>query len=255
MFSTLHTNSAAQTIDRIIDSYPVDQQEQVRSQLGIVLRAIVSMTLVEDIEGEMRLPATEILVNSPRISKHIEAGEIKEIVEEIESSVTYYGMQSMNQSLISLLANNRISFEQASEASLDPEDLSLKLRKMFPTIEEQFREGKMSPSPADFSQITELLETKRLYEELEERHAVKLQEKDDRIAELEAQLTDLRVTLEQSSDSSGEMSKRLEQARAEAKRVTEESTQKINALNERIRDLNQRLQQGGGKPQTGFFKR
>ena len=63
VFSTLHTNSAAQTVDRIIDSYPSEQQQQVRSQLGLVLRAIVSMTLVQDQDGDARLPACEILVN------------------------------------------------------------------------------------------------------------------------------------------------------------------------------------------------
>ena len=74
-------------------------------------------------------------------------------------------MQTMNQSLIALLAHDVITYEQAVRASLDPDDLSLKLRKMFPKIEDRFREGDMSPSPADFSQIIELLETKKLYEE------------------------------------------------------------------------------------------
>ena len=196
VFSTLHTNSAAQTVDRIIDSYPSEQQQQVRSQLALVLRAIVSMTLVQDKDGDTRLPACEILVNSPKISKHVENGEIKEITEEMESSVSFFRMQSMNQSLIALLAHNRITYDQALEASWDPDDLSLKLRKMFPTIEERFREGAMAPSPADFSEITGLLETKRLYEEMEERHKVKLAEKDDQISQLEQEIADLRATVD-----------------------------------------------------------
>ena len=132
VFSTLHTNNAAQTVDRIIDSYPADQQMQVRGQLALVLRAIVSMQLVEDHDGKSRLPACEILINSPKISKHIENGEIKEIPEEMENSVSFYHMQSMNQSLIALLAHNKITYEQAVDSSSDPDDLSLKLRKMFP---------------------------------------------------------------------------------------------------------------------------
>ncbi|MCD4749948.1 MAG: PilT/PilU family type 4a pilus ATPase [Thermoanaerobaculales bacterium] len=255
VFSTLHTNSAAQTVDRIIDSFPSDQQEQIRAQLGLVLRGIVSMTLVENKEATERLPACEILLNSPKISKHIEQGEIKEISEEMEKSVTYYKMQTMNQSLIGLLAHDVITYDQAIDASADPDDLSLKLRKMFPSIEEKFREGKMAPSAADFSQITELLETKHLYEELEERHKVKLQEKDDHIEQLEAEVKDLRATIEQSTDSSGEKNKELITAQAEVQRLNVESEKKINALNERIRDLNQRLKQSGGKPSTGFFKR
>ena len=83
VFSTLHTNNAAQTVDRIIDSYPSDQQVQVRGQLSLVLRAIVSMQLIQDKAATDRLPAVEILINSPKVSKHIENCEIKEIHEEM----------------------------------------------------------------------------------------------------------------------------------------------------------------------------
>jgi twitching motility protein PilT len=257
VFSTLHTNNAAQTVDRIIDSYPADQQTQVRGQLGLVLRAIVSMQLIQDKEGTDRLPAVEILINSPKISKHIGNGEIKEIQEEMENSVNFYHMQSMNQSLIALLAHNEITYNQATDASSDPDDLSLKLREMFPNIEEQFREGEMAPSPADFSQITELLETKQLYEEMEERHRVKLGEKDEQIEALEADLAALRDQIQDTSGTSDEIRREAEIARSEVQRAREESQQKINALNERIRELNQQLQNGGsgGKGSTGFFKR
>jgi twitching motility protein PilT len=255
VFSTLHTNNAAQTVDRIIDSYPSDQQLQIRGQLALVLRAIVSMQLLEDAERKHRLPACEILVNAPKISKHVENGEIKEILEEMENSVSFYRMQSMNQSLISLLAHSRITYEQAIDASSEPDDLSLKLREMFPAIEERFREGEMAPSPADFSQITELLETKRLYEEMEERHRAKLQEKDEQIEALEADLTALREQVQESSGSSDDLRREAEIARAEVQRAREEAQQKINALNERIRELNQQIQNGGGKGGSGFFKR
>jgi twitching motility protein PilT len=255
VFSTLHTNSAAQTVDRIIDSYPADQQDQVRSQLGLVLRAIVSMQLVQNKDGSKRMPACEILVNSPKISKHVENGEIKEIQEEMENSVNFYHMQSMNQSLIALLAHDKITYDQATQASSDPDDLSLKLRAMFPKIEERFREGEMSPSPADFSQITELLETKRLYEEMEERHRAKLAEKDEQIEGLEADLANLRQHLDEISSGNDEVRRQGDLARTEMARVREESQQKINALNERIRELNQQLQNGGKGPTSGFFKR
>jgi len=258
VFSTLHTNNAAQTVDRIIDSYPADQQLQVRGQLALVLRAIVSMQLVQDHEGKHRLPACEILVNSPKISKHIENGEIKEILEEMENSVNFYRMQSMNQSLISLLAHNKITYEQAVDSSSEPDDLSLKLREMFPSIEDRFREGEMAPSPADFSQITELLETKRLYEEMEERHQAKIQEKNEQIEALEADLTALREQVQETSGSTDDLRREAEIARSEVQRAREEAQQKINALNERIRELNQQIGGGGdsgGKGSSGFFKR
>jgi twitching motility protein PilT len=255
VFSTLHTNNAAQTVDRIIDSYPADQQLQVRGQLALVLKAIVSMQLVEDHEGKDRLPACEILINSPKISKHIENGEIKEILEEMENSVNFYHMQSMNQSLISLLAHNKITYEQAVDSSSEPDDLSLKLREMFPSIEDRFREGEMAPSPADFSQITELLETKRLYEEMEERHRSKIQEKDEQIEALEADLTALREQAQETTGSTDDLRREAEIARSEVQRAREEAQQKINALNERIRELNQQIGGEGGKGSSGFFKR
>ena len=256
VFSTLHTNNAAQTVDRIIDSYPADQQLQVRGQLALVLKAIVSMQLVQDHEGKNRLPACEILVNSPKVSKHIENGEIKEILEEMENSVNFYHMQSMNQSLISLLAHNKITYEQAVDSSSEPDDLSLKLREMFPSIEDRFREGEMAPSPADFSQITELLETKRLYEEMEERHQSKIQEKDEQIEALEADLTALREQVQETSGNTDDLRREAEIARSEVQRAREEAQQKINALNERIRELNQQIGEGGGgKGSSGFFKR
>ncbi len=258
VFSTLHTNSAAQTIDRVIDSFPSDQQGQVRSQLSLVLRAIVSMKLVENDKRTKRLPVCEILLNSPKIAKHIENGEIKEIHEEMESSVSFFKMQSLNQSLVALLANGEISFDQAAEASWDPDDLSLKLRRMFPSIEEQFRKGKMAPSPSDFSQIVELLETKKLYEEAEDRNRMKMAEKDELIADLQRELDDLRSNLTGASGDANQLRHEAEQAKAETQRLRDESNQKIAALNDRIRDLNQRLQGGTApapKGQTGFFKK
>jgi twitching motility protein PilT len=256
VFSTLHTNSAGQTIDRIIDSFSVEQQDQIRGQLALVLRAIVSMKLVERGDGGGLIAAVEILVNSPKISKHIAAGEIKEILEELENSVAYYHMQTMNQSLIALLAHNVITYEEAMQASAEPEDLSLKLRKLFPAIEERFRGGVMAPSPADFSQITELLEIKKLFEEAEERHRAKMQERDEQIATLDSELTDLRRRLDEATSGTDDVHRELELAQAEAQRVRDESNQKIAALNERIRELNQRLTgQPAGKNPPGFFKR
>ena len=113
----------------------------------------------------------------------------------------------------------------------------------------------MSPSPADFSQITELLETKKLYEEAEERHRLKLAEKDEQLRDLENEIAELRASLMESQESTDQWQRKLESADSEAMRIREESQQKINLLNERIRELNQKLQEGGGKAASGFFKR
>jgi twitching motility protein PilT len=260
VFSTLHTNSAAQTIDRIIDSFPPEQQGQVRSQLSQVLKGVVSMQLVPRADGKGLLPAIEILVNSPKISKHIELGEVREIPAEMESSVNYYRMQTMNQSLIALLANSAITYDAARDHCVDPEDLSLKLRKLFPNLEKSQREGKMAPSPADFSQIVELMDIKRLYEEQEERWRQRMQEKDERIAELEGRLAVLRQESSGNDSTLSEMRRELEAMRADRDRVTQEANARVEKLNERIRDLNQQLSATGKVPnsergQPGFFKR
>lgn len=261
VFSTLHTNSASQTVDRIIDAFPPEQQEQVRSQLAQVLRAVMSMQLVPRKDGQGLVPAVEVLVNSPKVAKHIEAGEIKDIHEEIESSVAYYRMQSMNQSLLALLVNNVIDYRVAMEKSLDPEDLSLKLRKMFPEIEEKYREEGMAPSPGDFAEIMELMEIKKLYEEQEDRWRQRMEEKDELIADLQAQITSLRQEMGSNTTLAAELRNQVEALRAEKARVEAEYKDTIARLQERIKELNQQIAALGGakptpdKPTTGFFKR
>src|SRR6266849_6280623 len=140
VFSTLHTNNAAQTIDRIIDGFPPDQHKQIRGQLGLVLRGIVSLKLIKTKEGKLTA-AVEVLKNTPQIAKMIEDGHTKDILEAMESSVGLYKMQSMNQSLIALLVHQQITYEDAMALSSDGDDLSLKVRKLFPQIEERVREG------------------------------------------------------------------------------------------------------------------
>jgi twitching motility protein PilT len=259
VFSTVHTNSASQTIDRIIDSFPPDQQEQIRAQLALVLRSVVSMELIQRADGQGRLPMCEILINSPKISRHIENGEIKAIHEEIENSVAYYRMQSMNQSLVALLVNGAITYDVAREKSLDAEDLSLKLRKLFPKIEEAQREGSMGPSPADFASIVELMEVKKLYDEQEERWKQRTQEKDEQIAQLEKHLAGLKQEIASSGMSAADLRNELEALRVERDRQVRDAEARIEGLNQRIRDLNQQIAAGpkpaAEKPQTGFFRK
>jgi chromosome segregation ATPase len=148
-------------------------------------------------------------------------------------------MQSMNQSLLALLVWETISYPEAMRQSSDPEDLSLKLRKMFPKIEE--RGGDMSPSTADFSQILELQQFRRLYEEQEEKVKIRMQEKDERIGELETAIT---ARDDQSRDLQGriqEMNREMERMRGDYSRLRQEAQEKIDKLMERIKELNQRL--------------
>ncbi|MBW3563544.1 MAG: PilT/PilU family type 4a pilus ATPase [Acidobacteria bacterium] len=241
VYSTLHTNNAAQTIDRIVDSFPADQQQQVRGQLALVLRGIISLKLVKTIDGKMTA-AVEILRNTPKIAKLIETGATNEIMEELEGSVSFFRMQSMNQSLMALLVHQRISYEDAMELTSEPEDLSLKLRKMFPQIEERVRTGGGDvPSKADFSQIAELMDIKERFEEQEEKFKLRMLEKDEEISNLrqdfEYQINALKERLETPSGDGEE----LQKLRAENERLRSEGQAKIQQLQERIRELNQKL--------------
>ena len=239
VLSTLHTNNAAQTIDRIIDAFPGEHHQQVRSQLALVLRGIISLKLIRTVEGKMTA-AVEILKNSPKIAKHIELGETKEILEEMENSVGYYQMQSMNQSLLSLLVHQKITYRDAMQLASDPEDLSLKLRKMFPAIEERQRKGgDMSPSNADFSQIHKLMEIQRLYEEQETRWQQRLAEKDEEIDGLKQDL-EYREKRVGSQAGAGD-NEEIQRLKEENKALRADAQAKINQLQERIKELNTKL--------------
>ncbi len=239
VFSTLHTNSATQSVDRILDSFPGDQQRQVRLQLAQVLKGVVSIKLVERKDGQGLTPAVEILRRSPSIADLIEKGETEPLLEEIESSVAYYRMQSMNQSLLALMVHGTISHEEAMHQTPDPEDLSLKLRKMFPKIEENGDD--MSPSTADFSEILELQQFKKLYEEQESKHQIQLQQKEESLASLEQVIAQRDEQLAASSAQLEELEKQHGQMRSEYQRMRQEAQQKIEKLSERIKELNQRL--------------
>lgn len=255
VFSTLHTNSATQTVDRILDTFPVDQQNQVRLQLAQVLKGVVSMQLVERLDGTGLIASLEVLKASPKISKMIEKGETSQLLEEVESSVAYYRMQSMNQSLLSLLVHGTISYAEAMRQSHDPEDLSLKLRRMFPKIEE--RGGEMSPSTADFSEILMLQQYRKLYEEQEEKTKIRLAEKDERLGELEATIAARDQMVKDFERRLQEASHESERLRGDYNRLRQEAQEKIDKLMDRIRELNQRLIGGGGEAtdkKSGIFR-
>ncbi|MEA2164641.1 MAG: twitching motility protein PilT [Thermoanaerobaculia bacterium] len=247
VYSTLHTNNAAQTIDRIIDIFPADQHKQVRSQLALVLRGIISLKLIKTTIGTLTA-AVEILKNSPRIAKLIEDGLTKDILDEMESSVGLYRMQSMNQSLIALLVHQKISYQDAMALSSDADDLSLKVRKLFPQIEDRVRQGgEMAPSYSDFSQITELMDIKRLYEEQEVNWRQQVATKEEEIEGLHHDIEFLRQQVQQTAGSRSQHDEEIARMRGENERLRAEAQAKITQLQERIKELNQKLMAGGVK--------
>ena len=115
VFSTLHTNNAAQTIDRIIDSFDGDKQHQIRTQLSGALTGIFSQRLIPAISGG-RVPAYELLINTNAVSNLIREGRIHEIDSFIETS-SDQGMISLNRSLADLVRRGEISIEDAHRYS------------------------------------------------------------------------------------------------------------------------------------------
>ncbi|TRZ65007.1 MAG: type IV pilus twitching motility protein PilT [Spirochaetia bacterium] len=127
VFSTLHTNSASQTIDRIIDSFPVEQQGQISSQLAATLVGIVSERLIPRIDGG-RVPACEIMLTNPAVRNLIRERKSYQIDLVIETSVQE-GMLTLNRSLVSLLNKKEISLENAELYSLSPSELRILLER------------------------------------------------------------------------------------------------------------------------------
>lgn len=127
VISTLHTNDAKSSIDRIVDVFPEGSKNQVRIQLSACLLAIVSQKLVMRADGEGRVPVCEIMIKSPTIENLILKNEIEKINEAIATSTTYYKMQTFNQALERLVMSGAVTNEEAIHASNAPEDLKLRL--------------------------------------------------------------------------------------------------------------------------------
>jgi len=127
VFATLHTNSASQTIHRLVDVFPSFQQNQIRAQLTGSLLGIVSQRLIPQVEKGF-IPACEIMFANPAVNNLIRENKIHEIPSVIETS-RKEGMISLNQSLYDLVMNKKISKEMALKYSLSPKDLISRLKK------------------------------------------------------------------------------------------------------------------------------
>ena len=125
VFATLHTNSASQTIDRIIDSFPAEQQGQISSQLAATLVGIVSKRLIPRVSGG-RIPACEIMLTNPAVRNLIRERKAYQIDLVLETSAEA-GMLTMNRSLAALVKSKKISRESAETYSPNPGELKMLL--------------------------------------------------------------------------------------------------------------------------------
>ena len=127
VFATLHTNSAAQTIDRIIDVFPEHQQGQVRMQLASTLQAVLSQRLLTGLKGG-RVPAVEILMATPAVRNIIREGKTFQLDNVIATS-SEMGMVSLDASLAKLVSNGEISYEKGMELALSPDQFTRLVKK------------------------------------------------------------------------------------------------------------------------------
>jgi twitching motility protein PilT len=126
VFATLHTNSASQSIDRMVDVFPPHQQPQVRSQLGNILMAICSQRLVPALAGG-RIAAAEILIATPAVRNIIREGKNYQLEAVIQTGAEY-GMQSMDRTLANMIHGGIISYDEARNIAVDAEELDRLMR-------------------------------------------------------------------------------------------------------------------------------
>ena len=126
VMATLHTNSAAQSIDRIIDVFPPHQQPQIRAQLANILMAIVSQRLIPSIGGG-RVAAAEILVATPAVRNIIREGKSHQLEAVIQTGAEF-GMQSMDKTLVNLIHEGTITYDEARNYAVDLDELDRLMR-------------------------------------------------------------------------------------------------------------------------------
>jgi len=122
VFGTLHTSSADQTINRIVNVFPAEEQDQIRTQLSMALTAVIAQALLPKVGGG-RIAAHEIMINNPAISNLIRENKIQQIYSQMQLNQAATGMQTLNQVLADLVARHIITKETAMAYTTKPEEL------------------------------------------------------------------------------------------------------------------------------------
>jgi twitching motility protein PilT len=123
VLSSLHTNSAVQTINRIIDIFPSNQQPQVRAQLSLVLQGVVSQQLIPRSDGHGRVLAVEVMIPNPAIRNLIREEKIHQVYSQLQVGQLKFGMQTMSQSLVDLYQRRLISYDEAMGHATEPAEV------------------------------------------------------------------------------------------------------------------------------------
>jgi len=147
VLSTLHTLNAAETVNRIISTFPPHQEGQIRDQLAAVMQGIVSQRLVIKTDGKGRVPAVEVMVGTGLIRDCIrESEKTPQIPAVIAAGTAQYGMQTFDQSLLALYREQLITYETAREAATNADDFDLKVKGIY-SAGEMTWETKEAPKP------------------------------------------------------------------------------------------------------------
>jgi twitching motility protein PilT len=129
VLSTLPTTGAADTVARIVEPFPEHQKRQARRQLASVLRGVVSQRLLERADGHGRIPAVEVVVNTPKVAECIESPDRGNDLARLIADGRYHGMQTFDQSLFDLARDGLVSVRDAIAAADEPEDLRIDLQQ------------------------------------------------------------------------------------------------------------------------------
>jgi len=141
VLSTLHTLDAVETIMRVVSQYPPHQHLQVRLQLAGVLKAVISQRLMPKADGKGVVPAAEIMVSTARVRECIvEETRTNEVPDAISEGMVSYGMQTFDQSLMSLVKNGTISYHEALRQSTNPNDFALRMKGIKGTSDSKWDE-------------------------------------------------------------------------------------------------------------------
>ncbi|MFQ5961814.1 MAG: type IV pilus twitching motility protein PilT [Candidatus Methylomirabilales bacterium] len=148
VLSTLHTVDATETINRIISVFPPYQQRQVRLQLAALLKGIISMRLIPRADGRGRVPAVEVMVATATMRECIiDSDKTRKIPDFIAAGHSQYGMQTFDQSLMTLYKRGLITFEEALLWASNPDDFALRARGIEPTFDQQgMKDAQADPS-------------------------------------------------------------------------------------------------------------
>jgi len=147
VFATLHTNSAVQTINRIIDVFPPYQQSQIRAQISFVLEGVLCQQLLPRSGGKGRALALEIMVPNAAIRNLIREDKIHQVYSIMQVGQAKFGMQTMNQSLVSLYTRGLITLDVAMGRSPDQEEIRQMLSRGGVTGPQERRQAQARPTP------------------------------------------------------------------------------------------------------------